>query len=132
MREVADNGDTAMPIDKSKFDWNLNTIIQVVTLVGMAAGGVMLWTNRSRDVDELQKWRIEAEQSGKDLNLRVGKVESLVDNLAYRMQAGEQSAAATAGAIKEVQTTLNVQSGDLRVVKEILQRIEATQKRTVN
>ncbi|MGO8401313.1 hypothetical protein ACC783_23575 [Rhizobium ruizarguesonis] len=121
-----------MPIDRSKFDWNLNTIIQVFTLVGMAAGGVALWTNRSRDVDELQAWRVQAEQGSKDISMRVGKVESLVDNLGYRMQAGEQSAAATSGAIREVQSTLNVQSGDLRVVKEILQRIEATQKRTTN
>ncbi|OWV68062.1 hypothetical protein ATY76_14215 [Rhizobium sp. R339] len=121
-----------MPIDKSKFDWNLNTIIQVLTLVGMAAGGVALWTNRSRDVDELQRWRTQAQQDSKELSARVGKVEGLVDNLGFRVQAGEQSAAATAGAIREVQSSLNVQGGDLRVMKEILQRIEATQKRTVN
>ncbi|MBB4437183.1 MULTISPECIES: hypothetical protein [Rhizobium] len=33
---------------------------------------------------------------------------------------------------KEVQSTLNVQGGDLRVMKEILQGIEATQKRTTS
>jgi hypothetical protein len=117
-----------LPQRASKFEWNLNTVIQVITLVMMAGGGVALWVNRSRDVDELQKWRIDAEQNQKDLTVRIGKVESLVDNLGYRVTAGEQSNASTTSSIKEVQSTLNQQSGDLKVVKEILQRIEASQK----
>ncbi|MGG7535366.1 hypothetical protein ACQ3G5_07825 [Rhizobium sp. 12,4] len=121
-----------MPIDKKFTEPNLNTIMHVVTLAVMAAGGVALWVNRSRDVDELQAWRTQAQTESKELSARVGKVEGLVDNLGYRVQAGEQTAAATAGAIREVQSSLNVQGGDLRVMKEILQRIEATQKRSTN
>lgn len=123
------------PQRSQKFEWNLNTIINIVTLATVAGGGVALWVNRSRDVDELQKWQTEQVQSNKDtsgatkaIEERVGKVESQVESLGYRVTLGEQSNASTTSSIKEVQSTLNLQSGDLRVVKEILQRIEATQK----
>ncbi|MCW1748808.1 hypothetical protein [Rhizobium acaciae] len=122
-----------MPIDKRKFlDWNINTILGGVTLISLIAGGAIAWNNYQRDIGELQAWRTQAQAESKELSGRVGKIEGLVDNLGFRVTIGEQSAAATSGAIKEVQSTLNIQSGDLRVVKEILQRIEATQKRTTN
>ena len=122
-----------MPIDKRRLtDWNLNTIIHVVTLITFAAGGVALWVNRSRDVDDLKEWRPEITQEIKELSTRVGTVEGLASSLGFRIQANEQQAAATASAIKDLQTTLNQQSGDIRVVREILQRIEAGQRRGPN
>lgn len=117
-----------LPQRASKFEWNLNTVIQIITLVTMAGGGVAIWVNRSRDVDELQTWRVVQTTAQKDLETRVGTVEKLTDNLSYRMTIGEQSNVQTATSIRDVQTSLNQQSGDLKVVKEILQRIEATQK----
>lgn len=110
------------------FEINLNTLIQIATLVIMASGGVALWVNRSRDVDELQSWKLSQTAHSEVLEARVDKVEAQVNNHEYRINIGEQSNANTVSSIKDVQSTLNQQSGDLRVVKEILQRIEAAQK----
>jgi hypothetical protein len=125
------NGDENMHIPKPRlgpFEINLNTLIQIVTLVMMASGGVALWVNRSRDVDELQSWKVTATAHVEIMEARIDKVESQVSNHEYRINQGEQSNANTVSSIKDVQSTLNQQSGDLRVVKEILQRIEAAQK----
>lgn len=125
---MSENDDMQLPKRAPKLEWNLNTVIQVITLIMMAGGGVALWVNRSRDVDELQAWRVDQTQAQKELETRVGTVEKLTDNLSYRMTVGEQASVATAASIRDVQSTLNQQSGDLQVVKEILQRIEASQK----
>lgn len=124
------NGDDVMEFPKRapRLEWNLNTVIQIITLVTMACGGVALWVNRSRDVDELQSWKLSQTAHSDVLEARVDKVEAQVNNHEYRINIGEQSNANTVSSIKDVQSTLNQQSGDLRVVKEILQRIEAAQK----
>ncbi|MGD9481517.1 hypothetical protein [Shinella sp. G-2] len=49
-----------------------------------------------------------------------------IDNLAYRIAAAEQTTASTAAAIKDLQALVSAQSEDIKVIKEILQRIEAT------
>lgn len=46
---------TNMQISRSpKLEWNLNTIIQLVTLGGMVFGGIVIWVDKSRDIEELQ------------------------------------------------------------------------------
>lgn len=112
------------------FAINLNTIIQIITLVTMACGGVALWVNRSRDVDELQSWKLSATAHTEVLEARVDKVEAQVNNHEFRINMGEQLNASTVASIKDVNSTLNKQSVDLGVMKEILQRIEAAQKGT--
>lgn len=117
-----------LPKRAPRLEWNLNTVIQIITLVTMACGGVALWVNRSRDVDELQSWKLSQSAHSDIMEARIDKVEAQVSNHEYRINIGEQSNANTVSSIKDVQSTLNQQSGDLRVVKEILQRIEAAQK----
>lgn len=46
-----------LPKRGQKPEWNLNTIIQLVTLIGMCAGGVAIWVNKGRDIEELQNWK---------------------------------------------------------------------------
>lgn len=53
-----------------------------------------------------------------------------IERLDYRLTVTEQTTSTTAGAIKELQSTLSETSGDLKVVREILQRIEAAQRRS--
>ncbi|MCV9997314.1 hypothetical protein OE766_03560 [Pararhizobium sp. YC-54] len=117
-----------LPKRAPRLEWNLNTVIQIITLVTMACGGVALWVNRSRDVDELQSWKLSQTVHSDALEARVDKVEAQISNHEYRINLGEQSNANTVSSIKDVQSTLNQQSGDLKVVREILQRIEAAQK----
>ncbi len=94
----------------------------------MCVGGVTIWVNKGRDIEELQKWRsaIEArsEERFRSLEAEVRKI----DNLAYRVASTEQSSTSTAVAIKDLQTLVSQQSGDLKVIKEILQRVEGGQR----
>lgn len=55
-----------------------------------------------------------------------------IERLDYRLTVTEQTSNTTANAIKELQSTLSETSGDLKVVREILQRLEAGQRRGSN
>lgn len=128
------------------FTWNLNTIIQLVTLAVMLIGGVAVWVNTTRDVEELIEWRNLHEQYHKDRLAEVKTIESAynerirsgeirdndfdrkLDNLTYRVTVTEQSAVSITSSLKELQEVVNKQAGDLQVVKEILQRMEAQQR----
>jgi len=50
------------------------------------------------------------------------------DQLSYRVTVTEQTTTSTATAIKELQNLVSQQAGDIKVVREILQRIEAGQR----
>lgn len=52
-----------------------------------------------------------------------------IDNLTYRVTVTEQSNANITTAIKELQALMSQQAGDLKVMKEILQRIGGGQLR---
>ncbi|KSV93975.1 hypothetical protein [Sinorhizobium sp. GL28] len=123
--------DEAMELPKraQKLEWNLNTIIQLVTLFGMCVGGVTIWVNKGRDIEELQKWRSAMEARSEERFRALESEVRKIDNLAYRVASTEQSSTSTAAAIKDLQTLVSQQSGDLKVIKEILQRVEGGQLR---
>ncbi|MBB4092379.1 hypothetical protein HGG72_19085 [Ochrobactrum pecoris] len=91
------------------------------------------WTSH----DELHKNRladVKANDARYDERLKsvesdVRKLAASNDNLSYRIATNEQATLNASQAIKEFQGTLVQLGGDMRVVKEILQRIEAGQKR---
>ena len=132
---------------KGKFEWNLNTVLQLITLCGMVYGGIYIWINTARDIDELQKWRALHEQYHKERLVEVKGIEVRVDerfknvegdirklssaseNITYRITANEQAVTTTSQTVSKIQDTLAQLGGDIRVVKEILQRIEAGQKK---
>lgn len=125
-----------------KLEWNLNTIIQIVTLIGMVGGGIAIWVDKSRDIEELQGWRTNHEQLHKErlvevksiearaderfknLESDVRKLSGMTDNLSYRITTNEQATSGIASTVKDIQTQLSQQSGDLREIKVILQRME--------
>ncbi|MGF0540581.1 hypothetical protein ACQQ2Q_21510 [Agrobacterium sp. ES01] len=125
------------------FKWNLNTVLQLVTLTITLVGGVTVWVNTRRDIDELQSWKTGHESYHKEclaelkagdarteerfrgIEADVRKLTSQSENMAYRMTVVEQSSANVAQSIKELQAQVSQSSGDIRVIKEILQRIEA-------
>lgn len=127
-------------------EWNLNTVIQLITLVGMIIGGVTIWVDKSRDIEELQAWRAGHDQYHKErlAEVKAGegrteerfrsleadgrKATSMLENLSYRVTVTEQTTTSTATAIKELQNLVSQQAGDIKVVREILQRIEAGQR----
>lgn len=117
-----------LPKRAPKFEWNLNTVLQLFSLAAMLGGGVFFWVNRSRDVDDLLKASTSQSVDIQAQDKRLDNVEAQLSNHEYRITIGERFSASTEASIKEVQTSINQQSGDLKVVREILQRIEAAQK----
>lgn len=129
-----------------KMEWNLNTLLQIVSLLTLLSGGIYVWANTTRDIEELQRWRVGHDQYHKErlaevkanegrteerfrsLEADSRKTTSMVENLSYRVTVAEQSTTTTATAIKELQTLVSQQAGDIKVVREILQRIEAGQR----
>lgn len=88
--------------------------------------------------EELHKNRL-AEVTGKEtaFNERLKTLEGTTfdilreqDNLKYRVTVTEQSAVTISTAIKDLQSDFNKQSSDLQVMKEILQRLDASVNRT--
>lgn len=132
-----------------KLEWNLNTVLQIISLLTLLSGGIYVWANTTRDILDLQQWRSGHENLHKDRLAEVKSIEgrtderfrsleqdarkttSLLENLSYRVTVTEQTTTSTATAIKELQSAVSQQSGDLKVVREILQRIEAGQQRGV-
>ena len=87
--------------------------------------------------EELHKNRL-ADVTGKEtaFNERLKALESSSfeilreqDNLKYRVTVTEQSAQTISAAIKDLQNDFNKQSSDLQVMKEILQRLDASVNR---
>jgi hypothetical protein len=109
-----------------KWEWNLNTVVILVGFVG----AIMTWgaswerlsagqDNHSRAIDRIDNRLTAAETSIRQL-----------DNHELRIASIEKQAAEAASSMRTIETTLNKQSVDLGVMKEILQRIEAAQKGT--
>ncbi|WP_035197785.1 hypothetical protein [Agrobacterium tumefaciens] len=138
---------TNMQISRApKLEWNLNTIIQIVTLVGMVGGGIAIWVDKSRDIEDLQGWRTNHEQLHKErlvdvkanearndekfksVEADVRKLTSLTDSLNFRLTTNENATTGIASTVKDIQTQLSQQSGDLREIKVILQRMEKGQR----
>ncbi|MGN7734354.1 hypothetical protein [Ensifer sp. 22564] len=103
-----------------KWEWNLNT---VVILLGFA-GGLVAWgatwerlsSNQgahARTLDQIDKRVTTLEASMR-----------LLDNHELRITGVEKQAAEAATSMRAVENTLNSLSSDMRLVREILQRLE--------
>jgi hypothetical protein len=66
------------------------------------------------------------EERFRSLEQGVRRTTSIVEILSYRVTVTEQTTTATA--IKELQNLVSQQAGEIKVVREILQRIEAWQR----
>lgn len=107
-----------------KWEWNLNTL---VILFGFA-GGLIAWGATWERVSANQ----DAHAASIDrLDKRVTAVEVTVrqlDTLDLRISAVEKQAAEAATSMRAVENTMHNLSSDMKVVREILQRIEASQR----
>ena len=106
-----------------KWEWNLNTI---VILAGFA-GGIAAWGGTWARLSD----GVEANETG--IEQLVGRVNALegqtqtIYNHEYRLSNVEKQATDASSAMRAVETTLNGLATDMRVTREILQRIEASQ-----
>jgi hypothetical protein len=112
-----------IPAPTWKFEWNLNTI---VVLIGFASGFVAWgWT-----LNEMQTGRKVNASNIERLDARVTALEvssRQLDNHELRLSNVEKQATDAASAMRSVEATLGGLTTDIRVVREILQRLEAGQ-----
>lgn len=103
-----------------KWEWNLNT---VVILLGFASGFVAwgaTWNevqNRS-ETNSLSIDRLDKRLTAVEASMRV------LDTQELRIKAVEKQSSDAAVSMRSLETTLNALGTDIRVVKEILQRLE--------
>jgi len=118
--------DTQMQVSAPswKWEWNLNTI---VVLVGFASGFVAWgWT-----LNELQTGRSTNASNIERLDARLTALEvstRQLDNHELRIGNVEKQATDGATAMRAVEATLNGLAADMRVTREILQRLEASSR----
>lgn len=117
------NGNEEMPTVRApvwKWEWNLNTVVILLGFVsGIAAWG-MTWERLTANQ------QVHAENIDK-LDKRVTTLEAsmrLLDNHELRITGVEKQAAEAATSMRAVESTLNNLSSDMRLVREILQRLE--------
>jgi hypothetical protein len=135
-----DPGKNQMHAPAFRFEWNLNTVATLVSLGIIVFGGGAAWQSLKGDQNDFLEWRKDHEQLHKDRQSeitgdsraaeeRVRGIESrlsVIDNLAYRLTVNEQSTAATAQVLKEVQAVVNKQAVDQATMLAILNRIDNT------
>ncbi len=110
-----------------RFEWNLNTLVLLVGLIsGLIAWGMTWermasrWQANSADIERLDK-RVTALETAS----------RILDNHELRITNVEKQATDAASAMRAVEAALNGLAADLKVTREILQRIEAAQSRRV-
>ncbi|WP_373413723.1 hypothetical protein [Ensifer aridi] len=115
---------TAVKAPTWKWEWNLNTL---VILLGFG-GGLIAWGATWERVNANQGAHANALDR---LDKRLTGVEATIrqlDNHELRISSVEKQAAEAATSMRAVETTLNSLAADMRVTREILQRIEASQR----
>lgn len=138
-----------MTIDRRKFEWNLNTVISAITLFVMVAGWVYYWANTVRDIEELKEWRgahektVETrlaesrEQRGQtEARVRAAETKAIemerrVDQTVYRVTVLETSLSTQQEQQQKLTEVLSDLQGDMKVVRELVQRMDAANKRRV-
>ncbi|MFT3973346.1 MAG: hypothetical protein QM699_07815 [Amaricoccus sp.] len=138
---------SSSPDARSRIEWNLNTILSGLGLLVMVLGGGYFINDQQRDIGELKDWRVDLETELKDrrgevegkfggINARdnaqdeqLRKTDALANQNAYRVAEVEARGEALDSQLNDLSRQLNDQSGELKVIREILNRIEAAQQR---
>lgn len=130
-----------MTIDKKKFlEFNLNTILVLAQMIGFFGYVGYTYANQNRDIEELQKWRsayeaetkafrAKVEEGTQSQRLDIAQYQRKTDNVEYRLTVLETATASQAEEQQKMTERLGEISGDLKVVKELLVRMDAASKR---
>ena len=106
-----------------RFEWNLNTI---VVLIGFA-GGLVAW---GYTLSEMKSGQTNNADAIERIEARVIVLEGstrMLDNHELRISAVESQARNSSEAMRSVEQALSSLAADIRVTREILERIERTQ-----
>ena len=110
-----------IPKPALRYELNLNTIVQLVGFALLLWAGGQGWGDLNTRVKALEDQSAKEEQ-------RVSNVESDVrkyDNLLYRITVVEQANASVAKSLEDLKSSVSDLSGDTKVMREILQRLES-------
>src|SRR5690625_3805946 len=106
---------------KVRNEVNVNTLVNVLGFLIVIAGMGASWGQLTGRLDEHD--RVVTRHGAQIENLRgeIGKI----DNLTYRVTVAEQAQSELARSVEELKVLVNGQTADLRVVREILDRVES-------
>lgn len=114
-----------------KYEINLNTIIVLVGFASTTLAGGNMWGAVTTRLGNLESQVAErAQQTTKDVATLATRIDGLdaevrkYDNLSYRVTVQEQSSASLAKSVEELKTAINSQGADVRVIREILTRLD--------
>lgn len=131
--------------EKGRIEWNFNTwVILGGIVVGVASTGATwgYFTSQLTSADrETKDWQTRHDQLHRDRltqttsdgakqDQRLAQAEARLvklDNLEYRITVAEQAGLNTAKSIERLTDTVNGQSADIRVMREIIERQFGTQ-----
>lgn len=126
--------------EKGKIEWNLNTLLLIGGIVtGIAstvASGTYFASQLANNDKETKDWQQRHEQLHRDrlqqttaentrIDQRLAQAEARLqkmDNIEYRITVAEQAGLNTAKSIERLTDTVNGQSADIRVMREIIER----------
>lgn len=117
------------------WEWNLNTVVQLIGLALILLGGGYWLNDQERDIRALNDWRLEHEAEGKErrganeaavsrlgamvsgLDERLDTAEAASVRLSDRVSATEARSAEFATNLRELQRAINEQGSDLRYIR---------------
>lgn len=103
-----------------RFEWNLNTIAVLLGFAGMFVAWGYTWAEVKVKVGGID--RLEARLMAVEVEAR------RLDNHELRLTTVEKQATDAATAMRAVEATLSGLAADMRVTREILQRLEAASR----
>ena len=109
-----------MQLPRAKNEVNVNTIITVVGFLLTIAGGGVAWGTAQANIATLTMTTAEL---GTRMTSAEGVISRLV-NLEYRVTVAEQANTNLARAVDELRAAVASQSADIRVVREIVTRMD--------
>ncbi|UXS23091.1 hypothetical protein [Agrobacterium tumefaciens] len=139
-----DDGSELMQISapKVKYELNMTTAVVTIGLCATFAGWGVVWGSLTTRIENgetrVNGWITSHEQLHKDRLVAVTATETRtdqriqvieaeqrkIDNLSYRLTVQEQGAATLSKNVEELKAAVQGQSADLRVIREILTRMD--------
>lgn len=105
---------------KVRNEINVNTLVNVLGFLIVIAGMGASWGQLTGRLDEYDRVATRHGAQIENLRSEIGKI----DNLAYRVTVVEQSQSELARSVKELKDLVNGQGTELRVIREVLNRVE--------
>ena len=109
-----------MQLPRAKNEVNVNTVITIIGFLVTIAGGGVAWGTAQANIATLTT---EQAELGTRMTTAEGVISRLV-NLEYRVTVAEQANTNLARAVDELRAAVANQSADIRIVREIVTRMD--------